>query len=615
MPPPGADRFVERVVGADRAERLAVARAEALDRGVVEQDLADRAQHETVERSGRALRQRVEAAQAFERVAEEIEPDRLSPRRPGRDRRCRRAPRIRRARAPCRCGYSRCCGRSPAAGRAGCGRPAPASARGRRTVCAAARAARRALTVVSSTNGRFSLPAREPGQRVDAAADDVARSATPGHRAGSPRPGRSALRARDERTRAPRQTAPCGRRRGRHAARLGAPVSASSAPIARRRGPRARRTAARRAGCSARRASGPSVEQAETGRTSRRARGVAEGEQQAGHLGVVFGRAARRGRRSSRTVRRRGSRAAIRNRSSRVLVEPGEMRLGERAEDQVGLARAAVPGAEQQPLAANIGRAFGIGGLAWLPDIAMLGGTSARHSAIHLSRMRPALLDRLFAPVTALPGIGPQLAKLIERAAGPLVVDLLWHLPTGIIDRRAAPPIGELNPRDWPDAIVTVQGRVEAHQPGIGRRPYRGVVQRRHRHADAGLFQCQGRPAAAAVAGRRRAHRQRPGRVSTAACRRSRIPTTSSPPDEADRIRPIEPVYPLTAGLSPRVVAQARVAAALRARAGTAGMARPGACANGAAGRAGARRSPPRTRRESDADLDPDNPGARAARL
>src|SRR5437763_2759146 len=90
--------------------------------------------------------------------------------------------------------------------------------------------------------------------------------------------------------------------------------------------------------------------------------------------------------------------------------------------------------------------------------------------------MRSALLNRLFAPVTALPGIGPQLARLIEKAAGPLVVDLMWHLPTGLIDRRAAPAIGALNPRDWPDAIVTVRAKVERHQPGFGRRPYRVIL-------------------------------------------------------------------------------------------------------------------------------------------
>ena len=76
--------------------------------------------------------------------------------------------------------------------------------------------------------------------------------------------------------------------------------------------------------------------------------------------------------------------------------------------------------------------------------------------------MRPAILDRLFAPVTALSGIGPQLAKLFERLAGPLVIDLLWHLPSSIVDRRASPPIKELQP----DQIVTIAVRVEAHQPG-----------------------------------------------------------------------------------------------------------------------------------------------------
>ncbi len=83
--------------------------------------------------------------------------------------------------------------------------------------------------------------------------------------------------------------------------------------------------------------------------------------------------------------------------------------------------------------------------------------------------MRPAILDSLFAPVTSLAGIGPQLGRLFERLAGPLVVDLLWHLPSGIVDRRAAPPIRDLEA----DQIVTLQVRVEAHEPGIGRRPYR----------------------------------------------------------------------------------------------------------------------------------------------
>ena len=79
--------------------------------------------------------------------------------------------------------------------------------------------------------------------------------------------------------------------------------------------------------------------------------------------------------------------------------------------------------------------------------------------------------------MTVLPGIGPQLARLVERVAGANVVDLLWHLPTGLVDRRAAPQLKELHPRDWPDgSVITVKVRVERHQPGIGRRPYRVFV-------------------------------------------------------------------------------------------------------------------------------------------
>ena len=60
--------------------------------------------------------------------------------------------------------------------------------------------------------------------------------------------------------------------------------------------------------------------------------------------------------------------------------------------------------------------------------------------------MRPDILFPLFAPVTSLDGIGPRIGSAIERLAGPHVVDLLWHLPNGLIDRRYAPKIGEAEP-------------------------------------------------------------------------------------------------------------------------------------------------------------------------
>ena len=69
-------RLVERVLGRGRAELLAIARAEALDAVLVEQRLGRRHQGERLGLVGRALVGGIEAAQAVDLVAEEIEPQR-----------------------------------------------------------------------------------------------------------------------------------------------------------------------------------------------------------------------------------------------------------------------------------------------------------------------------------------------------------------------------------------------------------------------------------------------------------------------------------------------------------------------------------------------------------
>ena len=84
--------------------------------------------------------------------------------------------------------------------------------------------------------------------------------------------------------------------------------------------------------------------------------------------------------------------------------------------------------------------------------------------------MRPSLLDPLFAALTSLPGIGPKLAKLFARLLDrdpPRVVDLLFHLPTGAVDRRAQPKLRDV----VPDTIVTVPVTVESHRPAPPNRP------------------------------------------------------------------------------------------------------------------------------------------------
>src|SRR3954466_1874459 len=53
--------------------------------------------------------------------------------------------------------------------------------------------------------------------------------------------------------------------------------------------------------------------------------------------------------------------------------------------------------------------------------------------------MRPEILNSLFAEPDLLKGVGPQVAKLLKRLDLTRVVDLLYHLPTGAIERIKAP--------------------------------------------------------------------------------------------------------------------------------------------------------------------------------
>ena len=53
--------------------------------------------------------------------------------------------------------------------------------------------------------------------------------------------------------------------------------------------------------------------------------------------------------------------------------------------------------------------------------------------------MRPEILNPLFTEVEALKGVGPQVAKLLKKLDISRVVDLLYHLPPGAIERIRAP--------------------------------------------------------------------------------------------------------------------------------------------------------------------------------
>ncbi len=171
--------------------------------------------------------------------------------------------------------------------------------------------------------------------------------------------------------------------------------------------------------------------------------------------------------------------------------------------------------------------------------------------------MRPQCLFPLFAPITTLPGIGPRLAPLFQRLVGGRVVDLLWHRPSGIVDRRFSPKIV-----DAPAGrIATLLVRIEAHlPPDTPRRPYRvrcsdetGFLHLIYFHAKEDWLRRQ------LPTGEQRI-------VSGLVERFNETPQITHPdhvvaPADRETIQAIEPVYPLTAGLFAKQVGKAVQAA------------------------------------------------------
>ncbi len=156
--------------------------------------------------------------------------------------------------------------------------------------------------------------------------------------------------------------------------------------------------------------------------------------------------------------------------------------------------------------------------------------------------------------------MGPRYGKLIEKLAGPDVVSLCWHLPSGIIDRRNAPKIAEA-----PDgAVVTLTVTIDAHQPpGRTRRPYKVIA-----HDDTGfvaLVYFHFRPEYLERALPPGAVRVVSGRVERFGSELQMAhPDHVVAPDEIVSLKRVEPVYPLTAGLPPKILLRAVEAALAR---------------------------------------------------
>jgi ATP-dependent DNA helicase RecG len=91
--------------------------------------------------------------------------------------------------------------------------------------------------------------------------------------------------------------------------------------------------------------------------------------------------------------------------------------------------------------------------------------------------MRPDILNPLFAEVEVLKGIGPALAKPLKRLGLNRVVDILFHLPMGWIDRKRVERLDEADVGRTITLLLTARD----HRQG-GRGPFRIFAEDRAGH-------------------------------------------------------------------------------------------------------------------------------------
>ena len=163
--------------------------------------------------------------------------------------------------------------------------------------------------------------------------------------------------------------------------------------------------------------------------------------------------------------------------------------------------------------------------------------------------MRPQILFPLFAPIDSLKGVGPKIAPLVEKAAGPLARDLIFTLPHGVIRRPMTTAAMAVD-----GEVQTLRVHIESHQPpGRAGLPYRIRAFDQSGFVILTFFKGHGPHLL-------RQHPVGVQRVVSGKVEHFGVETQIVHPDymlapeRAAEIPQIEAVYPVTAGLSSRVL-------------------------------------------------------------
>ena len=171
---------------------------------------------------------------------------------------------------------------------------------------------------------------------------------------------------------------------------------------------------------------------------------------------------------------------------------------------------------------------------------------------------RPSSLDPLFRSLASIKGVGPQLSALMTRFFGvpegqdAIALDVLMHMPVGTIDRRRMDGVAST----FVGHIATLKLHVDRHQPAPRGRPQ--VPHRVFAHDDTGdiqlvFFRAQGGWVEKLLpVGEERYVSGEIGFFMGE--KQITHPDFVVEPDKFDSLPLVQPVYPLTQGLSARAL-------------------------------------------------------------
>ena len=176
--------------------------------------------------------------------------------------------------------------------------------------------------------------------------------------------------------------------------------------------------------------------------------------------------------------------------------------------------------------------------------------------------MRPENLFPLFAPVSSLRGVGPRVAPLLERVAGPRVRDVLFLAPQGLIHRHRT-TVADARHGEVEALEVTIESH---HPPGRQGLPWKIRAFDDTGFVNLVYFKGHGPHLQARhPAGARRIVSGRIDRESSWSTLDIVHPDYLAPVERADDVPTFEAVYPATAGLPSRVIRRFAAEALARA--------------------------------------------------